>query len=148
MRDLGRSRFHHRDFTSWIEENACRRRAFCHVVADDDGDDANDDDGVDGDDDEGDVDLQEEGMEWLVSSLKVGKKISFQGNHALVVKRNIVSLWGEDCGGEEAGGLRGGEMEGGWGGGAAVPASSSSFVATQNFSLSKSFTVTVTDNIR
>ena len=120
MRDLGRSRFHHRDFTSWIEENACRRRAFCHFVADDvdgygdDGDDANGDDGVDGDDDEGDVDLQEEGMEWLLSSLKVGKKISFQGNHALVVKRNIVSLWGEDCSGEEAdGGLRGGEMEGG-----------------------------------
>ena len=53
----------------------------------DDGDDG------DGDDDDGDddgVDLQVEGMAWLVASLKEGRGGLFQGNRALVAILNLV----------------------------------------------------------
>ena len=60
------------------------------LVADvDDGDDG------DGDDDDGDddgVDLQVEGMAWLVASLKEGRGLSLPGNRALVLDGVLVAL--------------------------------------------------------
>ena len=64
------------------------------LVADvDDGDDVADvADGDDGDGDDDGVDLQVEGMAWLVASLKEGRGLSLPGNRALVLDGVLVAL--------------------------------------------------------
>ena len=50
------------------------------------------DDGDDGDGDDDGVDLQVEGMAWLVASLKEGRGLSLPGNRALVLDGVLVAL--------------------------------------------------------
>ena len=61
------------------------------LVADVDGGDYGDDDDDDDGDDDG-VDLQVEGMAWLVASLKEGRGLSVPGNRALVLDGVLVAL--------------------------------------------------------